>query len=33
VDLNARRFSKIDSVSYYDLIDIIDAIQGIFDYI
>ena len=33
VDLNARRFSKVDSVSYYDLIDIIDAIQGIFDYI
>ena len=33
VDLNTRRFSKIDSVSYYNLIDIVDAIQSIFDYI
>jgi len=33
VDLNARRYSKCDSVSYDDLIDIVDAIQGIFDYI
>ena len=33
VDLNIRRFSKIDSVSLNDLIDIVDAIQSIFDYI
>ena len=33
IDLNARRFSKTDAVSYYDLIDIVDAIQGIFDYV
>ena len=33
VDLNTRRFSKTDTVSYYELIDIVDAIQGIFDYI
>lgn len=33
VDLNSRRFSKIDSVSYGELIDIVDAIQSIFDYV
>ena len=33
LDLNTRRFSKTDSVQYNDLIDIVDAIQGIFDYI
>ena len=33
VDLNARRFSKTDSASYDDLIDIVDAIQSIFDYV
>ena len=33
VDLNIRRFSKIDSVSFNDMIDIADAIQSIFDYI
>lgn len=33
IDLNARRFSKTDSIAFNDLIDIIDAIQGIFDYI
>ena len=33
VDLKARRFSKTDSVPLNDLIDIIDAIQGIFDYV
>ena len=33
VDLNSRRFSKIDSVPIYDLIDIVDAIQSIFDYV
>ena len=33
VDLNVRRFSKTDVVPLDDLIDIVDAIQGIFDYI
>ena len=33
VDLNARRFSKTDSASMDDVIDIVDAIQGIFDYV
>lgn len=33
VDLNARRFSKIDSVSINELMDIVDTIQGIFDYV
>ncbi len=33
VDLNARRFSKTDSIRYDDLIDIVDAIQSIFDYV
>jgi hypothetical protein len=33
VDLNKRRFTKIDALSYYELIDIVDAIQGIFDYV
>ena len=31
-DLNVRGFSKIDSLSISDLIDITDAIQSIFDY-
>ena len=33
VDLNARRFSKVDSIRYDDLMDIVDVIQGIFDYV
>ena len=33
VDLNKRRFTKIDALSYYELIDIVDAVQGIFDYV
>ena len=33
IDVKNRRFSKIDSVSYYEMIDIVDAIQGIFDYV
>ena len=33
VDLNKRRFTKIDALSYDELIDIVDAIQGIFDYV
>ncbi len=33
LDLNIRGFSKIDKISMADIIDITDAIQGIFDYI
>ena len=33
VDLNARRFAKVDEVPYDEMIDIVDAIQGIFDYV
>ena len=33
VDLKVRRFSKTDAVSLNELMDIVDAIQGIFDYI
>ena len=33
VDLTKRRFTKIDALSYYELIDIVDAIQSIFDYV
>ncbi len=33
LDLNARRFSKIAEVNVMERIDIIDAIQGIFDYV
>lgn len=33
LDLNVRGFLKTDSVSMEDIIDITDAIQGIFDYI
>ena len=33
VDLNARGFSKVGSVPYGDLIDVVDAIQSIFDYV
>ena len=33
VDLNKRRFTKIDALSYHELIDIVDAIQSIFDYV
>ena len=33
VDLNARRFSRIDAVPYGNLMDIVDAVQGIFDYV
>jgi len=33
IDLNVRQFSKADAVSYDELIDIVDAIQSIFDYI
>ena len=33
LDLNARGFLKTDRISMEDIINIIDAIQGIFDYI
>ena len=33
VDLNKRGFTKIEALSYDELIDIVDAIQGIFDYV
>ena len=33
VDLNKRRFTKIEALSYHELMDIVDAIQGIFDYV
>lgn len=31
-DLRIRGFKKLDSIKYADIIDIADAIQGIFDY-
>ncbi len=33
LDLNIRGYSKIDRINYSDIINITDAIQGIFDYI
>ena len=33
LDLNARGYTKIDRIHYPDIINITDAIQGIFDYI
>ncbi|MCR4685966.1 MAG: type II toxin-antitoxin system PemK/MazF family toxin [Lachnospiraceae bacterium] len=33
LDLHVRGYSKIDSIELSDIIDITDAIQGIFDYI
>ena len=33
VDMNARRFSKIGFVPYDSMIDIVDTVQGLFDYI
>lgn len=32
IDLSARRFSKLASTHYFNVIDISDAIMGIFDY-
>ncbi len=32
VDLAARRFSKITDARYYDIMDICDAVMGMFDY-
>lgn len=33
LDLEVRRFSKVDRISMNDMINITDAIQGIFDYV
>ena len=33
LDLNIRGYSKINRIHYPDIMDITDAIQGIFDYI
>lgn len=33
LDINVRGFLKIDSISMADIINITDAIQGIFDYV
>ena len=33
LDLNVRGYSKIDRIHYPDIVNITDAIQGIFDYI
>jgi mRNA-degrading endonuclease toxin of MazEF toxin-antitoxin module len=33
LDLNIRGYSMIDRIHYHDIINITDAIQGIFDYI
>ena len=32
VDLNSRRFTKIADSHYYDVLNISDAVMGIFDY-
>ena len=32
IDLANRRFSKISAMHYFDVIDISDAVMGIFDY-
>lgn len=32
IDLSARRFSKMTQTHYYDIMDISDAVMGIFDY-
>lgn len=32
LDLDARRFTKISSVSLYEIMDISDAVKGMFDY-
>ena len=32
VDLGARRFSRLGAVSPYDIMDISDAVMGMFDY-
>ena len=32
LDLKARRFSKLTSTHYFDIMDISDAVMGMFDY-
>ncbi len=32
LDLNARHFSKLSATHYFDIMDISDAVMGIFDY-
>ena len=32
IDLKARRFEKLSATHYFDIIDISDAVMGIFDY-
>lgn len=32
LDLSARRFSRITAVPYFDIMDISDAVMGMFDY-
>ena len=32
LDLKARNFSKLTSTHYFDIVDISDAVMGIFDY-
>ena len=32
LDLSGRRFTKLGSVPYFDMMDISDAVMGIFDY-
>ena len=32
VDLTVRRFSKLGDAHYYDVMDISDAVMGMFDY-
>ena len=32
VDLNTRRFTKLSGTHYYDVMNISDAVMGIFDY-
>lgn len=32
LDLKARRFSKLSATHYFDIMDISDAVMGIFDY-
>ena len=32
LDLKARHFSKLTSTHYFDIMDISDAVMGIFDY-
>ncbi len=33
LDLNVRGYSRIDRIRYPDIMEVTDAIQGIFDYV